>query len=124
MWLFIRVSIYTTSTVVDRDLLEFDQLGQPGAALDDEVETTSQRFQRLLLQATDGEAAALATEGSTAMFYTLHTEQLHLERINLVNTDPMLQAEVNDSFPPLSLSLSLPSVSPSAPSLQLPYPSK
>ena len=36
--------------MVDRDLLEFDQLGQPGATLDDEVETASQRFQRLYLQ--------------------------------------------------------------------------
>ena len=41
-----------TSTVVDRDLLEFDQLSLPGAALDDEVETNSQRFQRLHLQVT------------------------------------------------------------------------
>ena len=27
------------------------------------------------------------------MFDTLHTEQLHLERIHMVNTDPILQAD-------------------------------
>ena len=36
---------------MDRDLLEFDQLGVPGAVLDDEGETANQRFQRLYLQA-------------------------------------------------------------------------
>ena len=30
------------------------------------------------------------------MFYTLHTEQLHLERIHLVNTDLTLQADVSN----------------------------
>ena len=35
------------------------------------------------------------------MFYTLHTEQLHLERIHLVNTDLTLQAGDDDiTHPP------------------------
>ena len=81
-----------THTVIDRDLAEFDQLGAPGATVDDEVETASQRVSRLLAQASDAEAACrgvgmegVGSEGVRVSYADL-CEQLHLERIQLVNT--------------------------------------
>ena len=81
-----------THTVIDRDLAEFDQLGLPGAAVDDEVESAPQRFKRLLVQAVDAEAACrgVGLEGAGADgvrgVYAGLCEQLHLERIQIVNT--------------------------------------
>lgn len=81
-----------TNTVIDRDSADFDIIGHPGGGLDDETESVMQRFGRLLLQAVDAEGACrgVALEGAGGAegreMYAGLCEQLHLERIQIVNT--------------------------------------
>ena len=64
--------------------------------MDDEAETVSQRFARLLLQAADAEAGCrgVGWEGAgsegTRVYYAGLCEQLHLERIQIVNTGGLM----------------------------------
>jgi hypothetical protein len=78
------LNVLYKTTVTDRDLKDIEQL----SAVNDEIETPFQKFKRILNIATDAEADGRHIEA----------EQVHLERIQLIDQELSLKSDSQNPY--------------------------